>query len=427
MAEDTKPKLKAREITVSEFKKSLTNILKTNITPFVWGPPGVGKSSVVKEVAAEGGWKIIDLRLSLLNPVDLRGLPTIDREKNQANWLPPSFLPAEDTKEKGILFLDEINLAPLSVQAAAYQLILDKQIGDYKFPKTWRIVAAGNRETDKANVFKISAPLANRFIHFTVRPDFYEWKNWAEQKSIHPNVIHFLTMRPSAIFDPPAEQEKAFPSPRSWQFVAEMLETFEYDESEDVPRDLIQVVMGAVGEGTGREFIEHINSNKLQDINDRLARFIETGVIKMPKSISQRLTLIAAVFEAFAAGQIDQTRYDGFKSNLNAEETKAIEEFEKENADRIEAKFKNPKRMPGGVKTTIRDDLSANALETIQCQDVSKFGDTGTILLISPDGKTQEVVGYAERGLATNTLEVLTRNAGASFDFPAGSTINKLS
>src|SRR5258706_13195970 len=218
---DTEPKqkYKAREVTVPEIKGILLNILKTNITPFVWGPPGVGKSSIVKEIAREKGWKIIDLRLSLLNPVDLRGLPTVNHVAKEAVWLPPSFLPPQNSQEAGLLFLDEINLAPLSVQAAAYQLILDKRVGDYKFPSTWKIVAAGNREIDRANVFKISAPLANRFVHFTVRPDFYSWKAWADVSNVHPTLIQFLALRPAAIFDPPAEAEKAFPSPRSWHFV----------------------------------------------------------------------------------------------------------------------------------------------------------------------------------------------------------------
>jgi len=425
MADETKKStIKARDITVNEAKILLERIFDTKVVPFLWGPPGVGKSSIVKEIAKEKGWKIIDLRLSLLNPVDLRGLPTIDHVNNLANWLPPSFLPKEDTKDIGILFLDEINLAPLSVQAAAYQLILDKQIGDYKFPKTWKIVAAGNRETDKANVFKISAPLANRFIHFTVRPEFYEWKKWAEKSGVHPNVIHFLTLRTTAMFEAPADQEKAFPSPRSWEFVSSMLDAFAYNEDENVPDELAQVIYGSIGEGTGRELIEHLNSNKLKEITNKLEEFIKTGRLTMPRATSQRLTFIASVFEAYAAGELDQVKYDNFRGKISAEEKKTLDEFEVKNAGKIAKKFKNVKRIPDGEKTKLSDELKEDDT-MIMLEDATKFNSSGTLLLIHPDGKQQEIISYNSK--SGNILGTLQRGTtGTALTFPAGSEVNKL-
>lgn len=424
--EQKKQSFKAREVTVPELKKMLLNILKTNVVPFVWGPPGVGKSSVVKEIARENNWKIKDLRLSLLNPVDLRGLPTVDHERHEADWLPPSFLPKEDTKEVGILFLDEINLAPLSVQAAAYQLILDKQVGEYKFPKTWKIVAAGNREVDKANVFKLSAPLANRFVHFTVRPDFYSWKSWADTAGIHPTLIQFLALRPAAIFDPPADTEKAFPSPRSWAFVSDMLDAFDYDETDNMPDELMQVVMGAVGEGTGRELIEFFNQFKMQELTKRVTDFIQTGNITMPRSTAQRLTIIGAVFDAYAHGKLDQVKYDAFFQKLSGEEQATIKDFEERNADKLAKKFKNPGRMPqGGVQTTLTGLLTVSD-SAMEIEDTSGFAAPGTALVIAPDGKKQEIIGYG--GVMSGKLTFLQRGtSGGPFEFPIGSTVNKLS
>lgn len=421
MADEIKQKLKVREVTVPEIKGILLNILKTNIVPFVWGPPGVGKSSIVREIAAEKGWRIIDLRLSLLNPVDLRGLPTVNHVAKEAVWLPPSFLPPENAKDQGLLFLDEINLAPLSVQAAAYQLILDKKVGDYKFPKTWKIVAAGNREVDKANVFKISAPLANRFVHFTVRPDFYSWKAWAENSDIHPTLIQFLALRPQAIFDAPAEAEKAFPSPRSWQFVSDMLTAFSYNEEDNMPDDLVQVVMGAVGEGTGREMIDFFNQFKMQEVTKKLEEFIKTGNLTMPRQTSLRLTIIGAVFEAFVNGKVDQVKYDGFTQKLTGEERATIKEFEEKNADKLAKKYKNPNRMPAGaVQTQLDDALLAEEESEMLIEDGTGFDSPGTVLVV--DGNKQEIIGYKKAG--KGMLSGLSRGQG--FDFPAGSTVTKL-
>lgn len=127
-------------------KDHLKILLKDKTPVFLWGAPGLGKSSIIAQICQEWDWELIDLRLSLLSPVDLRGLPYLDHEKKCAVWLKPEFLPNGGHKKQGILFLDELNTAPTSVQIAAYQLVLDRRIGNYVFPEDWRIVAAGNRE-----------------------------------------------------------------------------------------------------------------------------------------------------------------------------------------------------------------------------------------------------------------------------------------
>ena len=124
----------------------ITSLSEQKVPTFLWGAPGIGKSSIVKQIADSLNIGFIDLRLALMDPTDLKGIPFYDKESHSALWAPPAFLPRDGT---GILFLDELNSAPPSVQASAYQLILDRKVGEYELPDGWAIVSAGNRESDR--------------------------------------------------------------------------------------------------------------------------------------------------------------------------------------------------------------------------------------------------------------------------------------
>jgi hypothetical protein len=234
-----------KAITVGKAKDHLENIVREHLPLMMWGPPGIGKSSIVSQICEEKKWKLIDLRLSLLNPVDLRGLPVIDRKEKQAVWMHPEFLPKNGV---GILFLDEINKAPGSVMAAAYQLILDRKVGTYTLPAKWRIVAAGNRESDKAQVNRLPSALANRFVHLEVKADVKGWKKWAIKNKIDTRVINFVAFKPDVLATLPQKNEKAYPTPRSWEFVSTILSL--YSDAHEA-RSIIE---GAIGEGTASEF-----------------------------------------------------------------------------------------------------------------------------------------------------------------------------
>ncbi|KPV48386.1 ATPase, partial [Kouleothrix aurantiaca] len=186
------------------------------LSTMIWGPPGIGKSSIVAQVAAAHGLECIDLRLSQLAPTDLRGLPVA--ENGRSHWYPPEFLPSEGA---GVLFLDEINMAPPTMQGMAQQLILDRKVGSYQVPDGWFIWAAGNREEDRAAVFDMPAPLANRFLHVDVAPDFENFKSYALARSLHEHVIAFLSFRPALLHRSDALQP-AWPSPRSWEMASQL-------------------------------------------------------------------------------------------------------------------------------------------------------------------------------------------------------------
>jgi ATPase family associated with various cellular activities (AAA) len=195
-----------------DLKNYLDRIITTNlqISTMIWGAPGIGKSSIVSQLAAVHQLGFIDLRLSQLAPTDLRGLPVA--ENGLSKWFPPEFLPQSG---RGILFLDEINMAPPAMQGMAQQLILDRRVGSYVVPDGWFIWAAGNRKEDRAGVFDMPAPLANRFLHLQVEPDFESFKAYALATGFHEQAIAFLSFRPCLLhkIDP---QQPAWCSPRSW-------------------------------------------------------------------------------------------------------------------------------------------------------------------------------------------------------------------
>lgn len=212
----------------------------------IWGQPGVGKSSIIRQLAASLGIDMVDMRLSLLDPTALMGFPY--RDGHKMHFAPSAMLPT-DPDSKGILMLDEINSAPPAVQAAAYQLILDRKIGEYSLPDGWAIVAAGNRETDRGVTFSMPAPLANRFIHieeFDV--NFEDWRTWAMETNLRVEVINFINFKPDMLnkFD---STSKVFPTPRTWEFVSDILNSNADASTERA------LVTGAIGAGAATEFM----------------------------------------------------------------------------------------------------------------------------------------------------------------------------
>ena len=231
----------------SEVASALGVLIDTKRAAFIWGPPGVGKSDIVGQVAAGLGRKLVDIRAVLLDPVDLRGLPRLSDE-GLTEWCAPNFLPTEG---EGILFLDELNAAPQAVQTACYQLVLDRCLGDYRLPDGWAVLAAGNRETDRANAGRMPSALANRFAHISFDVDIDDWCAWAFNAGVRPEIIAFLRFRQELLHDFNADQ-KAFPTPRSWKIVSDVM-TAVPDGS--IERELYA---GVVGEGAAAELMSFL-------------------------------------------------------------------------------------------------------------------------------------------------------------------------
>lgn len=233
--------------------------LKNFPSVMLWGPPGIGKSQGVREIASNIHAKtgkqvsVTDVRLLLFNPVDLRGIPTANADKTLAVWLKPQIFQMEDSQDViNILFLDEITAAPQSVQAAAYQITLDRIIGEHKLPENCIIIAAGNRVTDKSVAYNMPRALANRLLHMNVKGDPDSWHDWAVRTGIHRFVTSFLEYNPTALLrsDIP-DTSLAFPTPRSWEMVSNILTNV----SENI--DAVQpLVSGCIGTNVTYNFVK---------------------------------------------------------------------------------------------------------------------------------------------------------------------------
>lgn len=223
---------------------ALTAYIDADIPAFLWGAPGVGKSSIVKQIAGSRSWKTIDFRASTRDPVALMGLPDISGDT--ARWkVPDEFPQADRDGAEGILLLDELNAAAPSMQAACFGLVLDRRVGDYVLPKGWRVLAAGNRQADRAAAQRMPSALANRFAHIDVDPDIDTTAEHFNAIGLSPMVVAFLRFRPAMLHMMEGSDLRAFPTPRAWEQVAKVV---------DVPSPLrMQLISGLVGDGAAGE------------------------------------------------------------------------------------------------------------------------------------------------------------------------------
>jgi hypothetical protein len=268
----------------TDVTKALAALIPTRRPIYLWGPPGVGKSSVVRQAAEQVGRDLVDVRATLLDPVDLRGLPRV--AKDTAVWCPPAFLPHTG---KGVLFLDELAQAAPLVQAACLQLTLDRKIGEYELPEGWSVIAASNRAEDRAGTHRLITPLLNRFVHLDLDVSHEDWQAWAVTAGVSPEVRAFLRYRPALLFRfDSAVQERAFPTPRAWQFVSDIM-------ARTPPELLHTVVGGCVGDGPAAEFVGFLKLyRELPDLDVVLAR---PDIAPVPKEPAVLFALVGALVE----------------------------------------------------------------------------------------------------------------------------------
>lgn len=269
--------------------------LKTFPSVMLWGPPGVGKSQAVRQIAGEieehSGKRVhvTDVRLLLFNPIDLRGIPTANAEKTLAVWLKPQiFRMDEDESVVNILFLDEISAAPQSVQAAAYQITLDRMVGEHKLPENCIVIAAGNRVTDKSVAYKMPKALANRLLHIEVEGSFQSWKQWAIRSGIDEKVLGFLSFRQDRLmgFDA-GSNDLAFATPRTWEMVSNLLRNVSGDAEK-----IYSLIAGLVGNGIAAEFCTWA---KVYHQLPEISAIFDGKLPPLPRSTDAMYALISAM------------------------------------------------------------------------------------------------------------------------------------
>ena len=264
-------------------------VIEKHPAVFVHGQPGIGKSQSINklakliEEASKKTVNIIDIRLLLFNPIDLRGIPIANKEEKKAVWLKPEIFDLVYSSDViNILFLDELTSAPVSVQTAAYQLALDRKIGEYALPNNTFLIAAGNRIIDNAVVYEMPSALKNRFIHFELEVDLHDWLKWANETGINKEIIQFLKENPSKFVDTDFETESnIIVTPRSWEMLSNLLNVVGGSIEDNI--DLVASVVGTylanlmIRPPLKIDFTDIINgkATNVPTENDELIRVIE--------------------------------------------------------------------------------------------------------------------------------------------------------
>ena len=295
----------------NSYIKLIKDGISLDVFPSVmlWGQPGVGKSAAIKQIgdniATQTGKKvhITDVRLLLFNPIDLRGIPVADEENGEkvARWLKPLIFKLDPSKDViNILFLDEISAAPQSVQAAAYQITLDKKVGEHKLPSNTIVIAAGNRVSDHSVAYKMPKALSNRLLHFDVTCDFDNWKDWALKNNIHPLVMGFLAFRNDYLntFDSSSDA-LAYATPRSWEMVSNLLN---YVSDDDINKVYNQIC-GLVGSGVA---VELRTWSKIYSRLPKVEDIFDGKVKEVPTNASELFALCCSMVR-YMKKHIDET------------------------------------------------------------------------------------------------------------------------
>ena len=302
--------ISVRQLGPKRVKKAIRKAIKSRRPVFLWGPPGIGKSDIVKQIGTDADREVIDVRLALWEPTDIKGIPYYNADQGKMVWAPPAELPT-DPESTAIIFLDELNSAPPAVQAAAYQLVLNRRVGTYVLPKGVDVVAAGNREGDRGVTYRMPAPLANRFVHLEAKVDFDDWQDWATLNKIHPEVVGYVGFAKQDLYDfDPKSPSKAFATPRSWSFVSELLS--DEDTDTDTLHDLIA---GAVGDGLAVKFMAHRKiAAKLPKPEDILDGKVKDLAIK---EVSAMYTLTTSMcYELKSRAEKQDKKFDSYADNF---------------------------------------------------------------------------------------------------------------
>ena len=304
-------------MTIREFQETIEFNIEHNLRHSILGlgAPGVGKSQIIRQIGKKYGFKVIDIRLAQMSEVEIGGLIYPNESRTKTVWLAPDILPNEERDGKHtILLLDEITSCTKRVQVAAYQLILDRRIGQYTLPEGTFVVALGNREDDDGVYIHLAGPLADRFeIHY-IESDFESWKNdFALTHGIHPYVIDYLTFKPAALHtQDPDSGEMVFATPRSWERVSDILNI-----DDDIFKDVIKnKIIGNVGTAEGTQFVEYCRQHhRILSLDDILS-----GKAEIPTDPEELALLVDRLTDDLGFLRRDE------KERLTDQEQKQVEQ-----------------------------------------------------------------------------------------------------
>lgn len=287
---------------IGKIVDTLTALYKNDATRhrtvFLIGKSGVGKSATVRQTAEALGIPLIDLRLSQFDPVDFRGVPYIDDETERTSWAVPEFFP-DETQPNGILFLDELTSAPHAVQAVAYQMCLDRRVGDYYLPDGWMIVAAGNHQSDRGVTHTIPSPLLNRMTRIEVETTVEDVVMHGAKMGVRPEVLAFMQARADLLhkFDAKNSAGMQFPTPRGWFAVSDKfglnLPTQTFNE----------LVRGDVGEEAGVAFTSFLSVWETLPAIEEVLRAPDAAPV--PEELNKRYCLVMGL-----AAQANKDNFD---------------------------------------------------------------------------------------------------------------------
>lgn len=270
-------KIIENSITMGEAITQLDRVLtidkkaKKNFTPYLWGAAGIGKTSIVEQAAKKHGYECRLISLNTLSPIDVRGVPYIDKDESgndaqRFRFIPPEFMPTGREDKPVLLFFDEINTAVPTNQVVAYQIALERKMGGHDLPENTLVVLAGNRDEDRGATMPIPMPLANRLCHLFIEPDKRSFSKWAMNSNINSSIIAFINKNDDLLHK--MENNPAFPSPRTWEFLSVYM-----DEYPNASTKEIASFVGSYAAGMYQTFLEL--KNKLPDVD----AILENGVI----------------------------------------------------------------------------------------------------------------------------------------------------
>ena len=294
-------------VTQSDLLEILINVAPSRPV-FIWGAPGIGKSALVEQFAADIGLPCVSLLGSQLAPEDIIGIPRINGETSE--FLPPKMIAR---KEPYVLFLDELNACSQEVQKAFYSLIHERLIAEYHLPEGSIVVGAGNRAQDSAIVKTMSSALVNRMFHVQMKADPRQWIKWAQENNLHPWVIDYIIQRPDHLFSEPPKTEEPFSTPRSWHMLSDALKEYGAGKR-DVPASVLKMLSYAcLSPSHAGMFIAYTKSLR----NTHLLDDIIAGNSKWPSKPEDRdiLYFLAQSFRAKLLTELPKSK-QGITGNM---------------------------------------------------------------------------------------------------------------